>query len=514
MSNKEKNNLYNSFYSDFSSSFIVFFVALPLCIGIALASNAPVMSGLISGIVGGILVGALSGSQLGVSGPAAGLTVVVSSAIASLGSWDVFLFSLIIAGTIQFFFGFFKLGFLAYFFPVSVVFGMLSGIGILIILKQIPHAIGYNLSFFGEEEFRQLNNENTFTSLLNSFSNLEFFSIAVFILSLFLLIIWEKKLSHAHVFFRTIQGPIFVVLMGILIVFLNNIGVTQFNISSFSLVSLNGDENIFNYNFLHIIDPKFFMQTEVYGVALTIAVVASLETLLCLEATDKLDPQKRISPPNTELKAQGIGNIVCGILGGLPITQVIVRSSANINFGAKTKLSTFLHGVWLLLSIILLTPFLSLIPLASLSAILIIVGYKLSKPSLFKSMYSNGYDQFIPFVVTIFGIITINLLNGILMGLITGLFFSLYVSYKNSFEIKEETMNKEGKKVHYMVLAEEVNFFNKANLMDKLNSLSSESSVIIDFHKNKYISYDIKLLLEDFSVSAKSKGIELKFINK
>ena len=505
--------MFKTLKSDLSSSIVVFFVALPLCLGIALASNAPLMAGLISGIVGGILVGILSGSQLGVSGPAAGLTVIVSSSILVLGSWDNFLSAVILAGIIQFAFGYFSLGFLAYFFPLSVIYGMLSGIGILIILKQIPHAIGYDKSFFGEEEFSQLNHENTISSLIHSFSDFDYFSILIFIFSICLLIIWEKKLSNKFDIFKIIQGPIVVVFLGAAFVFLNQLGFFSLNISSEHLVTISDENLLSNFHFLTIPNIDNFLNLETYKIALLIAVVASLETLLCLEATDKLDPQRRVSPPNKELKAQGIGNLICGFVGALPVTQVIVRSSANINFGAKTKLSAIFHGFWLLIAVVFLIPIMSLIPLASLSAILIIVGYKLAKPVIFKEMYSSGKEQFIPFIITIIGIITINLLNGIILGLITGLLFSLYRSYQNSYELKDVITNKNGVESHYISLAEEISFFNKASLMQKLESIPNGSQVTVDFARNKYMALDIEVTLKDFETNAEYKNLKVKFIN-
>jgi len=390
--------LFKNLKSDFSSSIVVFFVALPLCLGIALASNAPLMSGLLAGIIGGIFVGFLSGSQLGVSGPAAGLTVIVSSSILILGSWENFLSAVILAGIIQFAFGYFKLGFLAYFFPLSVIYGMLSGIGILIILKQIPHAIGYDTSAFGEMDFTQLNNENTFSSLINAINNFDTFPILIFIVSMAILIFWDKKLINKGDIFKILQGPIVVVFLGAIVTYLSQKGLLNFYLSPDHLVSINGGKAFSDYQLFIMPSLENFINVETYKIALLIAVVASLETLLCLEATDKLDPKKRLSPPNKELKAQGLGNLLCGFVGALPLTQVIVRSSANINFGAKTKNSAILHGFWLLIAILFLIPIMSLIPLASLSAILIIVGYKLAKPSIFKDMFRSGSEQFIPFV--------------------------------------------------------------------------------------------------------------------
>lgn len=505
--------MFKNLKSDFSSSIVVFFVALPLCLGIALASNAPLMSGLLAGIIGGIVVGLLSGSQLGVSGPAAGLTVIVASSILVLGSWENFLTAVILAGVIQFAFGYFNLGFLAYFFPLSVIYGMLSGIGILIILKQIPHAIGYDSSFFGEEEFSQLNHENTFSSLLSAFSNFDYFSILIFIASIAILILWEKKLINKLDIFKIIQGPIVVVFLGALVTYLNQSGIFNFNLSPEHLVNINDGKAFTEYQLFSLPTVDNLLNIETYKIALLIAVVASLETLLCLEATDKLDPDKRISPPNKELKAQGLGNVLCGFVGALPITQVIVRSSANINFGAKSKLSAILHGVWLLVAIIFLIPVMSLIPLASLSAVLIIVGYKLAKPSLFKEMYQSGLEQFIPFAITIVGIITINLLNGIVYGLIAGLFFSLYRSYKNSYELNDAVTNKNGNEYHHIILAEEISFFNKANLMEKLEAIPKNSEVVIDFKNNKYMALDIKTTLKDFKTNAQSKNLKITFVN-
>lgn len=505
--------MFKNLKSDFSSSIVVFFVALPLCLGIALASNAPLLSGLLAGIIGGIVVGLLSGSQLGVSGPAAGLTVIVASSILALGSWENFLTAVILAGVIQFAFGYFNLGFLAYFFPLSVIYGMLSGIGILIILKQIPHAIGYDSSFFGEEEFSQLNHENTFSSLLSAFSNFDYFSILIFIASITILILWEKKLINKLDIFKIIQGPIVVVFLGALVTYLNQIGIFDFNLSPEHLVNINDGKAFTEYQLFSLPTVDNLLNIETYKIALLIAVVASLETLLCLEATDKLDPDKRISPPNKELKAQGLGNVLCGFVGALPITQVIVRSSANINFGAKSKLSAILHGVWLLVAIIFLIPVMSLIPLASLSAVLIIVGYKLAKPSLFKEMYQSGMEQFIPFAITIVGIITINLLNGIVYGLIAGLFFSLYRSYKNSYELNDAVTNKNGNEYHHIILAEEISFFNKANLIEKLEAIPKNSEVVIDFKNNKYMALDIKTTLKDFKTNAQSKNLKITFVN-
>ncbi|MEK9741347.1 MAG: SulP family inorganic anion transporter [Flavobacteriaceae bacterium] len=499
--------------ADLSSSLIVFFVALPLCLGIALASNAPIMSGLIAGIVGGIIVGFLSGSQLGVSGPAAGLTVIVAAAIATLGSWENFLIAVILAGFIQLLIGYLRMGFIAYFFPLSVINGMLAGIGLLIILKQFPYALGYSAAFFGEEEFVQNNHLNTFEVIVNAMSFINFTPLLITIISLSTLFFWERFMQTRFSFCKIFQGPIIVVLFGMLL--------SYFSMKEFLGLSLSGDQLVnidpvsFTqiFSFSHLFNSDAFFNFDTYKIAFVIAIVASLETLLCLEATDKLDPLKRISPADKELKAQGIGNMICGFIGGLPVTQVIVRSSANINFGAKTKLSAILHGFWLLLGILFLIPFLNLIPLSSLSAILIIVGYKLTKPSLYKSTFKQGYEQFIPFLTTIIFIIFTNLLTGISVGLLVGLLFSLYRSYLNSYSLSDLSTRKNDKEDHHIVLAEEVSFFNKAMIMQKLNSIPSHSIVSIDFIKNKYISIDVMESIDNFIENAQFRNISAKKIN-
>ena len=382
-------DLFKDIRYDLSASVVVFFVAVPLCLGIALASGAPLFSGIIAGIVGGIVVGIASGSPLGVSGPAAGLAVIVFNSIATLGgSYEAFLVAVVLAGIIQFTMGYAKAGFIAYFFPTSVIKGMLSGIGLLIILKQIPHALGWDKDMEGDFALIQPDGENTFTEIINAFQFFTPGAVLISGISLALLILWDAVLTKKHKIFQLLQGPVVVVIVGIVMNLLYSNNTIEYTLAADQLVRIPVPQDIAGF-FSQFSFPDFSVLTnyEIYRIAVVLAIVASLETLLCVEATDKLDPDKRVTPTNRELKAQGLGNIVSGLIGGLPVTQVIVRSSANIAFGGKTKMSAILHGFLLLISAITIASVLNLIPLASLAAILLMVGYKLAKPSLFKQMW-------------------------------------------------------------------------------------------------------------------------------
>lgn len=508
-----KTTNFESFASDFPASIVVFFVALPLCLGIALASGAPLFSGVIAGIVGGILVGMLSGSQLGVSGPAAGLAVIVMTAISHLGSYETFLAAVVMAGIFQFLLGHFKAGFIAYFVPTSVIKGMLSGIGLLIILKQIPHAVGFDADYVGDEAFEEVGGHNTFTDLIHSLDMLTMGAIVIAMVSFAILILWDTVLIKKHKFFQILQGPIVAVLVGIALNWASQQGWLNLKLSAEQVVSLPVAHSMHEFaTFFTQPDFSGFLRAAVIHTAVVMAIIASLETLLCIEATDKLDSLKRVTPANQELKAQGIGNIVSGMLGGLPITQVIVRSSANITFGAKSKLSAILHGCWLLLSAISIASLLNLIPLASLAAILIMVGYKLSKPMLFKQMYDLGWEQFVPFVATILAIVLTDLLTGITVGLLVGLFFTLHHSYRNTYSMKEIKTTDDGREVHHFVLAEAVSFFNKASIIEALEKIPANSKVIIDCSNSKSIAYDVVEFIHDYQLHSKLKNIEVETI--
>jgi MFS superfamily sulfate permease-like transporter len=499
--------------NDLPSSIVVFFVALPLCLGIALASGAPLFSGLIAGIIGGIVVGSLSGSKIGVSGPAAGLAAIVLTAIGTLGGYENFLVAVVLGGIIQLVFGFLKAGVIGYYFPSSVIKGMLTGIGIIIILKQIPHFFGYDADPEGDFAFKQMDGENSFSEIINMINYIKPGSALIGFIGLGILLLWDKVLSKKGKIFQIIQGPLVAVAVGIIFYVITQSNETLF-ISQSHLVSVPVPEdassflNQFSFpNFAAITNP------EIWIVAFTIALVASLETLLCVEATDKIDPHKNVTPTNRELLAQGTGNILSGLVGGLPITQVIVRSSANIQSGGRTKLSAIIHGFLLLISVIIIPRLLNMIPLSVLAAILLIVGYKLAKPGLFKQMYHLGWKQWVPFSVTVFGIVFTDLLVGIGLGLGVGIIVILIKSYQNSHFLHIEDKSN-GKHKIKMTLAEEVTFFNKGAILKELDSLPRDTYLELDVRKTRYLDNDIIEILEDFAFKAKERHIDIKLISE
>lgn len=510
------NHIFSELKNDLPASIIVFFVALPLCLGIALASGAPLFSGIIAGIIGGLIVGAASGSRLGVSGPAAGLAVIVMGAIHETfsGSYGVFLLSVVFAGILQIILGYVKAGFIGYFFPSSVIKGMLTGIGLLIILKQVPHALGWDKDVEGNDGFLQADGSNTFSSIEKAFEFVTPGAMLIALVSLAILILWDKVLSKKGKIFQIIQGPIVVVILGIVFNYLFTSGILNFVLKSDQLVSIPVPENIGAF-FGQFTTPDFsaLSNPAVYTTGFVIAIIASLETLLSVEATDKLDPQKNVTPTNRELKAQGLGNLVSGLIGGLPVTQVIVRSSANITFGAKTKLSAILHGCWLLLSAVTIASLLNQIPLASLAAVLIMVGYKLAKPSLFVHMYKLGWEQFIPFMATVVAILATDLLKGITVGILFGIFYTLRHSFRNSHHIKKVVSSDNGQEIHHLVLAEEVSFFNKASVLNSLDTIPANTKVVIDCSHSVSIAYDVVEMIQEYKEHAKSKNIVVQTIN-
>ncbi|MEM0932990.1 MAG: SulP family inorganic anion transporter [Bacteroidota bacterium] len=504
--------------NDLPASIVVFFVALPLCLGIALASGAPLFSGLIAGIVGGILVGSLSGSHIGVSGPAAGLAAIVLTAIGTLGGFENFLVAVVLGGLIQILFSILKAGVIAYYFPSSVIKGMLTGIGIIIILKQIPYFFGYDKDPEGDFAFFQIDGENTFTEIFNTISgiisgNFSNGATVIAIVAMIILILWNNVLSEKGKFFKLVQGPLVAVILGI-IYFVFTQGNSTWGITEEHLVKVPVPESIETMgNLLSFPNFSVIGNTQVWITAFTIALVASLETLLCVEATDKLDPYKRTTPTNKELMAQGIGNTVSGFLGGLPVTQVIVRSSANIQSGGRTKASAIIHGFFLLISVILIPRLLNMIPLSVLAAILFIVGYKLAKPKLFKTMFNLGWKQFVPFIVTVLGIVFTDLLVGIGLGLGVGIVVILIKSYQNSHFLHIEDRSNGAHKIK-MTLAEEVTFFNKGAILKELDSLPENSQLELDVRKTRYLDNDIIEILDDFSEKARNKNINIKLISE
>lgn len=483
---------------DLPASVVVFLVALPLCLGIALASGAPPLSGIIAGIVGGTVVALISGSPLGVSGPAAGLAAIVASAITDFGGlkfFDVFLLAVVLAGVMQALLGVLKAGVIGYYFPSAVIKGMLAGIGVIIILKQIPHFFGYDADPEGDFQFFQVDGENTFSELINTVNYISPGAAIIGIVSLAVLIIWEQPFVKKLAISRFIQGPLVAVVLGIVLAVVFSGG--EYALLGGQLVvlpvtnSLSEFAGIFTFpDFSAIVIPG------VWVTAITIAVVASLETLLCVEATDKLDPFKRNTPTNRELIAQGTGNIVSGMIGGLPITQVIVRSSANIQSGGVTKASAFFHGLLLLVSIVFFPGLLNMIPLASLAAILLVVGYKLAKPANFKAMWNAGFSQFLPFIVTIVAIVFTDLLIGIGLGMVVAIVHLLWNNFQTPYHFDADN-HVPGKTIR-IELSEDVSFLNKASIERTLNNLPEGSHVVIDESRAKTIHPDIVEIINNF----------------
>ena len=488
-------NIFSNWRSDAPASLVVFLVALPLCLGVALAStgdNPVLFSGIIAGVVGGVVVGFFSGSRLGVSGPAAGLITIVLGALATLGSFEAFLVSVVIAGILQVIAGFLGAGVIGNYFPSSVIKGMLAAIGLTLILKEIPHLVGYDKPLMVDEP-----DGHIFEELLQSFGFMSTGAIIIAFLSLMVLFLFDRPFMKRIALFKFVPGALIVVVMGVVINEIFKSSFPELMMSGEHLVNLPVAQSLSDVKtFLIFPDFSALTNPNVYAIAFTIALVASLESLLSVEATDKLDPEKNATPTNKELKAQGIGNFVSGMLGGLPVTQVIVRSSANINAGGKSKLSTILHGILLLLCVLLIPNILNLIPYASLAAILMMVGYKLSSASLYKKMYQLGWDQFLPFIATIIGVLLTDLLKGIAIGLVFAIFFILRKNYRNNYQIKEETEN--GKPVVRIQLSEEVTFLNKGSILESLYKVPANAHLIIDGSNSKAIDYDVLEVIQEF----------------
>ncbi len=498
--------MFSTVKNDLPASIVVFLVALPLCLGVALASGAPLLSGIIAGIIGGLVVGAMSQSHASVSGPAAGLAAVVLSSITQLGSFDTFLLAVVIAGAIQLIAGIAKSGFIANYIPSNVIKGLLAAIGIILILKQIPHAVGFDRDTEDDFTFFQKDGENTFSELLNIFNFFSWGAIIISVISLLVLIYWDKTpMKKVKIF----PASLFVVILGVVLNALFQNMFPGIAIATEHLVNIPKFEGISSMVTL----PNFgsIGNVQVWFVAFTIAIIASLETLLNLEAVENIDPRKRQASPNRELIAQGIGNMFSGMVGGIPITSVIVRSSVNINAGAESKLSAILHGVFLLCSIVVLSPIINLIPLASLACILIFTGYKLAKVSLFKEMYSKGQDQFIPFIATILAIVFTDLLLGVLIGLAISIFYILKSNFLNPFVLQKETMHED--ETMRLELPNQVSFLNKASIKDTLWSVPQNSKVIIDATYSDFIDNDVLEIINDFKTTvSKEKNIKLNIL--
>ncbi len=504
----KKINLFANLKSDFASGLVVFLVALPLCLGIAMASGAPLFSGIITGVVGGIVVGYLSTSHLSVSGPAAGLTAIMLTGLTDLGAFEAVLTAGLIAGTIQLLLGFVKAGSISNYFPTNVIEGMLAGIGIIIILKQLPHAVGYDSDFEGDQAFVEMDGGNSLTTLMSAFDYIQLGSIVVTVVSLAILIAWDhipalKKL-------KLVPGALVAVIVGVL---LNELFLTtgsSLAIAKEHLVALPVPNSFEEFTAILVSpDLSAIYNPKVWVLGATIAIVASIETLLCIEAADRMDAQKRYTNTNVELKAQGIGNIVASLLGGLPMTSVVVRTSANNNAGAKSKMSTIIHGALLLLCVLSIPVLLNKIPLATLAAVLLLVGYKLAKPATVKHFWEKGKYQFIPFIATVVGVVFTDLLKGVALGIAISVIFVLKGNLKRAYNFRREQY-ADGDVIH-IDLAQEVSFLNKAAIKSTLNDLPENSKVIINASDTVYIAHDILDLIREFKATrAKDENIKVK----
>lgn len=503
--NRPVRNPFANLGADFPASIVVFLVALPLCLGIALGSNAPLFSGLIAGIVGGIVVGILSGSQISVTGPAAGLTAIVATAIGKLPTFEAFLLAVVIAGVFQVILGYLKAGILGDYIPGAVIKAMLAAIGLILILKQLPHLVGYNADFEGDESFRQPDGNNTFTGIFAAFNYILPLAVVIGLVSLGIQILWEKVLVKKSKIFKLIPAPLVVVLVAVGINEWARGSNASLALPGHALVSIPVADSFQGFiSFFTLPDFGQIGNAQVWISGITIAIVASLESLLNIEASDELDPYQRVTPTNRELKAQGAGNLLSGLIGGLPVTSVIVRTSANANAGAKSKLSSIIHGFLLLLCVALIPTILNLIPLPALAAVLIYTGFKLAKPAIFKEFYTKGFDQFIPFVVTIVAILLTDLLVGILIGCVVGLFFVMRSNFRSAVFVVNDDKN------YLFRLRKDVSYLNKPIIKRKLAKVPDGAFVLIDATRADFLDRDVVEVIEDFMISAPVRNITVE----
>jgi MFS superfamily sulfate permease-like transporter len=522
----EKSGFFNNLKFDVASGLVVFLVALPLCLGVALASKVDPFSGIIAGIVGGLIIGFLSKSPLSVSGPAAGLTAIVGDAIVNLPTVQstvtvngvaqvintpvvgAFFLAVVLSGVFQLILGFIKAGVIGSYIPTNVIRGMLAAIGLILILKQIPHFLGRDTDPEGDETFVQVNGETTFTSIYEALKHPTLMAIVIGCIGVVILLLWETKFFKSKKIFSFLSGPLVVVIVGVLISKFFTTIPSDHLLENEHYVNLKKANNVNEFlSFFSLPAWSFITNFYVWKVAFTLALVASIETLLSIEAVDKLDPLKRSTPTNRELLAQGTGNIISGLLGGLPVTSVIVRSSANVNAGAKSKYSAIFHAIFLLISVALIPNVLNLIPKAALAAILIITGYKLAKPSIFIDLFKKGYSQIVPFVITVLAILATDLLKGVIVGIIV----SFYYIIKNNYRKAVYTVSDNN--VHLVKLANEVSFLNKLKIKNTLNNIPDGAEVIIDCANSTFLDYDVQQEIKDFCDIAKTKNIKIEFEN-
>lgn len=491
---------------DIPAGIVVFLVALPLCLGVALASGAPLFSGMIAGIVGGVVVSWLSGSQLSVSGPAAGLTVIVLQGIEQVGSFQAFLVAVVLAGLLQLVLGYLRAGIIGAFFPSAVIRGMLTAIGLILIMKQLPHAVGYGVDVLVDETYSPDTPSATLFEIGDALKAISPGATTVCGVAILIMLVWELPLLKNNKLLGKLPGPLVAVLWGVLFNLFSE--GTTLAIAGQHLVSLPAHSSLGDL-VANLVRPDFsrLVNPQIYLLAVTIAIIASLESLLSLEATDKLDPYRRVAPTNQELKAQGIGNIICGLLGGIPITSVIVRSSANVNAGGRTKVASFVHGLLLMVSVLFLVEWINYIPLSALAAILLLTGYKLAKPGIFIAMYRQGRDQFLPFAITVAAILVTDLLIGIAIGLVVGLVFVIRANFHASISLTQHGKN------YLLRFHKDVSFLNKALLRQLLDSIEPGGHVIIDGSRAGFIDTDILGAITNYLKAAQDSDITVHIRN-
>ncbi|MFD1872156.1 SulP family inorganic anion transporter [Hymenobacter bucti] len=505
-------SVFSTLGQDAPAGLVVFLVALPLCLGISLASGAPLLAGVVSGIVGGVVVSLLSGSHVSVSGPAAGLTIIMLSAIATLGSFSAVLTATVVAGALQLVLGVARAGIIALYFPAAVIRGMLAAIGIILILKQIPHFFGADRDYFEDMEFLQFDGLNTFSALRAATRAISPGSVLVGAVSLALLLAWDRPVVRRQAWARLVPGALVAVVTAVGLNQVLHALAPAWQVRPEHLVRLPVVTSLGQLaGAITWPDWSALQRPATYGVAFTIAIVASLETLLSIEAVDNLDPQKRHTPPNRELLAQGAGNIVSALLGGLPLTAVIVRSSANIAAGARSRMAAFIHGMLLLASLLFLGRVLNLIPLAALAAVLLLVGYKLTKPALYRGQWQLGWAQFGPFIFTIVAVLFTDLLKGVSIGLVLGFFFILKDNAKAGSYLRPDTSpDADTDDRLHLRLPEHVSFLNKASIVTTLEQLPTGSRVLLDGSRSDVIDHDVLEAIEAFRQAAPARGIELE----
>lgn len=489
---------------DLPAGLVVFLVALPLCLGVALASGAPLLAGLIAGVIGGMVIPLISNSPLSVSGPAAGLAAIVAAGISDVGGFEVFCAAVVVGGMLQIAIGALRAGVITSFIPSSVIRGMLTAIGILLILKQIPHALGYDAEAVDHDSFAMTNSLSSFADIQNALTVFEGGAVVISVVSLMILVAFEKIPALKALSF--LPGALVVVIVGVL---LNELFVGAspgLALGASHLVAVpagSGPSDLLSQ--IRFVSWSAFADPRVLTLGVTLAVVASLESLLSLDAIDRLDPFKRRSAPNRELVAQGVANVLSGLVGGLPVTSVIVRSSANVNSGGRTRAAAFIHGLLLLLAVVFAGAALNRIPLAALASILLMTGYKLAKPSIFADMHALGMRHFVPFVITIVSIVATDLLRGIVIGIVVGIAFMIRESMRGAFEVLEVA---EG--VRRIRFLKDIHFFHKAALVDVLESLPEMTLVVVDKGAADFVEHDVLEAICEFRAAAETHGVQLE----